>query len=1381
MKKILLLCIITLISSQAFSQETIISQRLQQKLNNHNPVEFISVLILLKERIDVEILNRQLYDVNINQRAKTVIEALQQKAEISQRPVLDYLTREQNFGKVREIESFWITNLIQITATPEIIFNLSRRQEIEIMDIDALLDYDKPVSWETAGSNIESTETGIKVINADKLWALGIDGTGSLVMGHDTGVDYLHPQLFPKWRGNNGAPSYHAWFDPGGTEFPSDCDGHGTHTVGTMVGSVTGDTIGVAPGAQWIAGKTICSTPATSRSIAAYQWAMNPDSNTNTTDDMPVAINCSWYDPTDAGSECVNSIYRSVLSALEAAGIAVVFSAGNNGPAPATCTPPKNINIDSVHVFAVGAVNGNVPGYPIASFSSRGPSTCGGLGTLLIKPEVSAPGQNVRSSLPEGAYGVLSGTSMAAPHVSGAIALLKQVAPNLTGHQIKSLLLISAVDLGTAGEDNDYGRGLIDVYAAYLLLGPGIAHSPLSNTENLTGPYSINANIVSVAAPLDPSSVKLVWGRNSLTDTISMTGSGGNNWTANIPGNGLPAEYRYYIIAEDSSGNTGRTPVNAPNTYYSFIASTDLQPPVIDHPPIVDLPKGAWPINVDADVTDNIGIDSVWVSWYKNQPGNLKQFALNNVLGDRYSAAFNSANNEVVEGDSIFYRIYAKDNSISGNTDSTGWMMFRIMSTILCEGFNLEEFPPKGWTIEKNSAEIYWQRVLGSSYGSGSGSAKFAAYDAPDGNIQNLISLVFEPTALGDSLRFDVAHAPYPGRADTLTVFASTDGGSTYTTIAVLPGEPIPGMGMTTALPQTGSFTPTAGQWAEKKYSLPAGTNRINFRARSVFGNNFYIDSVCTTNGFSTDVGIISLGNTGRSFFESPSINPAGYVRNYGLEAASFSITRTIEPGGYSSTKNISDLPINNTIEVQFDQWTFTHGQSYTIKDTIIITGDQNSLNNSAAGTIVPNVAKTFAVFYKDAAGRDSLIRAIDQDGRFVNDYDVISADSVWSLRPWKTVFGLFLNFWTPAIRDSMKSFLDNSTAGNKKSLLVFSYDFGFNYDPNAEGYILNNSTSADADFYRNYLRTRYLNDDWYLLFPASQQKIKGNPLDPDFNTYPNDSISGTYPDLIDTINGSKKGIIPFTATGADPGAVLVYYFGTDYNIVNVSNPYSYFRRYGSIEGPVTFYTYIVDKLLDAGGALPVELASFTAAIDKRDVHLNWKTASELNNSGFEIERSYKSDENVYEDWVELGFVQGNGTTAEARDYSFTDRGLNTGKYKYRLKQVDYNGNFEYFNLSGEVSVGIPDKYDLSQNYPNPFNPATKINFDLPFDSRVTMKIFDITGRELKTLANEIFEAGYYTITFNAVNIASGVYFYRIIAEGGNQQYVMTKKMILLR
>ncbi|MBK8981889.1 MAG: T9SS type A sorting domain-containing protein [Ignavibacteria bacterium] len=187
---------------------------------------------------------------------------------------------------------------------------------------------------------------------------------------------------------------------------------------------------------------------------------------------------------------------------------------------------------------------------------------------------------------------------------------------------------------------------------------------------------------------------------------------------------------------------------------------------------------------------------------------------------------------------------------------------------------------------------------------------------------------------------------------------------------------------------------------------------------------------------------------------------------------------------------------------------------------------------------------------------------------------------------------------------------------------------------------------------------------------------------------------------------------------------------------------------------------------------LPVELSSFTSVINNRDVTLNWTTASELNNSGFDIERS-----SAISSWTKIGNVTGNGTVSTSVNYSFTDRGLATGNYSYRLKQIDFNGNFEYFNLSNEVNIGIPSKYELSQNYPNPFNPTTNINFDIPTDGNVSIKLFDVSGKEVAILMNEVKTAGYYTVNFNASSFSSGIYFYSISANN----FAATKKMMLLK
>ena len=211
------------------------------------------------------------------------------------------------------------------------------------------------------------------------------------------------------------------------------------------------------------------------------------------------------------------------------------------------------------------------------------------------------------------------------------------------------------------------------------------------------------------------------------------------------------------------------------------------------------------------------------------------------------------------------------------------------------------------------------------------------------------------------------------------------------------------------------------------------------------------------------------------------------------------------------------------------------------------------------------------------------------------------------------------------------------------------------------------------------------------------------------------------------------------------------------------------------VYGLTSFSTFAVT---DNDNPLPVELSSFTSSIDKRKVTLNWSTAAEQNNSGFDIERKSIGAGNS---WSKVGNVAGAGNSNATVSYNFVDNNVNTGKYNYRLKQIDFNGNFKYYDLSAEVIVGVPSKFEISQNYPNPFNPSTKINFDLPFDSKVQIKIFDMTGKEMAQIVNESRAAGYYTVQFNASSLSSGIYFYQINATGGSQSFVKTMKMVLVK
>jgi hypothetical protein len=196
-----------------------------------------------------------------------------------------------------------------------------------------------------------------------------------------------------------------------------------------------------------------------------------------------------------------------------------------------------------------------------------------------------------------------------------------------------------------------------------------------------------------------------------------------------------------------------------------------------------------------------------------------------------------------------------------------------------------------------------------------------------------------------------------------------------------------------------------------------------------------------------------------------------------------------------------------------------------------------------------------------------------------------------------------------------------------------------------------------------------------------------------------------------------------------------------------------------------------VDWLVD--GIVPVELTSFSSSVTGTDVTLSWITATEINNLGFEVER------NSGNGFVEIGFVPGFGTTTETRTYSFTDAGLKEGVYSYRLKQIDYSGISEYSQIV-EVEIIVPDVYALEQNYPNPFNPGTTISYSLAADSKVLLTVFNLLGEEVATLVNGNVAAGGHTIEFSADNLNSGVYFYRIDAQGVNgSNFTSVKKMIL--
>ncbi|MEO8673837.1 MAG: S8 family serine peptidase [Tahibacter sp.] len=428
-----------------------------------------SVLVKLNDQADLSAASKI---SDWNARGWAVYNALHGAAERAQPEVMARIELARGQGKAAEIKSFWIVNVISLRADRETILELASDSKVAAILPPLKLERPNP-KVEAPSAVPQAIEWGITKIRAPDVWTTyGVNGGGVVLANVDTGVQYNHPALVNQYRGNLGGGVFnhnYNWYDPtGATTVPTDDNGHGSHTMGTEVGSDGGaNQIGVAPGAKWIAAYGCC--PSNDALLEAQQFMLAPTDllgNNPNPALRPQVVNQSWGGP--GGSE----IFDAVIASFRASGIFPSFSAGNNGAATAiTGCGRLGSPGDNPSAFSVGATDINDL---IASFSSRGPNPITG----KTGPEVSAPGVTVRSSTPGNAYANLSGTSMASPHVAGAVALLISVEPQLKGQidQIEEILRKTAVPLtstqacgGVAGSqipNNVFGWGRMDIKAA---------------------------------------------------------------------------------------------------------------------------------------------------------------------------------------------------------------------------------------------------------------------------------------------------------------------------------------------------------------------------------------------------------------------------------------------------------------------------------------------------------------------------------------------------------------------------------------------------------------------------------------------------------------------------------------------------------------------------------------------------------------------------------------------------------------------------------------------------------------------------------------------------------------------------------------------------
>jgi subtilisin family serine protease len=467
---------IALGSLAAAARAATLAPDLQARIETSAPGSRIPVIIGLADRVNPA----QFRSADRAQRRAALVQSLQAKAAQT-RPAVVALMRAHG---VQTSRSLWAINAIAAELPVAAIAALAKNPAVERIRLDAVI----PAPGVTTAA-AAAPEWNIGMVRAPEMWALGYDGSGVVVASMDTGVDAAHPDLASRWRGGSNS-----WYDPNGQHAtPYDKTGHGTQTMGLMVGGdAGGSAIGIAPGARWIAVKIFNdSGQATLSNIhLGFQWLLDPDGNP-ASDDAPDVVNNSWG--LIGSDQCVLE-FQSDVQLLKAAGIAVVFAAGNDGPAGFTSSSPAN----NPEGYAVGAVAADDS---VAPSSSRGPSACDG----TVYPELVAPGVAVRSAdLSFGGmarYVDVTGTSFAVPHVSGAMALLAQAHPAAEVAALEAALVQAARDLGSAGPDNASGHGVVDAVAAHDALGvppPPANRAPLAGNDA----YSVLAgDTLWVAAP----------------------------------------------------------------------------------------------------------------------------------------------------------------------------------------------------------------------------------------------------------------------------------------------------------------------------------------------------------------------------------------------------------------------------------------------------------------------------------------------------------------------------------------------------------------------------------------------------------------------------------------------------------------------------------------------------------------------------------------------------------------------------------------------------------------------------------------------------------------------------------------------------------------
>ena len=832
-----------------------------------------------------------------------------------------------------------------------------------------------------------------------------------------------------------------------------------------------------------------------------------------------------------------------------------------------------------------------------------------------------------------------------------------------------------------------------------------------------------------------------------------------NNYLTQMSGEeaGLIALYHFDESSENvvyDATKNGRNGTIENSSGNNFVIST------------IDAPT--TPAEFDANLISN----EIHLSWNANTEGKFDHFAIYRNTQDNFETAteisdtvtsLEYTDNSFPDGDvNLFYWIKAVDNnSLESDLASTTISVIdKVLRLVTFDG----QFPPLGWSISNPDDDYTWDLYDGyggeesvSSLIIDQGNTAFLEFYnySNEGQTDTLKTKPFYVNE-NDYLKFEFFYRGYDNTYnDGLQVLVSNDGGNTFTDL-VFNKNTYTGLRTMPGYYDDDSYPLKSENWFSEGIDLSEYANQeivVAFVSINGYGNNLYLDNIESSSVPPRPARLYAKGiDSGVELYWTPvsDNNFKQYNIYYGTGF------ENMEKVGHTASGDASDttftvIQIDNGSEYYFmvdaENMDNETGNSSPVRRAIPVTGFGNALALDGVDD--------FANMYADLA----------------IDYSSFTLEALVKRYPNNNnqyIFGI------------------GNTENVNKSLHV-----GFN----DQNYFLNNFYNNDLASESTYSDTLW--HHWAVTFnmiTGSRNtyfdgNLIANTTSPQAFANISDFLVGAAFGGIQTLNGdidevrvwdyarSESEIYDnrkIQMIGNEPGLMGLWHFDENLEVGNALDAGSGYFHGDLINGA----GYISSAELDQA-ALPVELTAFTAQLNNGKITLNWKTATESNNSGWEIEvrNQETGDRSQNTGWKKTGFVAGKGTTSEKQNYVFSVSVLQSSAsiLEFRLKQIDADGQFSYSNI---LTVNlIPETFSLSQNYPNPFNPSTSISYQLASNGLVTLKVFDLLGREVKSLVNQEKPAGTYSVDFSAADLPSGVYFYKLTAGS----FTSTKKMMLVK